>query len=107
MHEAARKQLMEQRERFAVGMIGFSVEHDAEFRARFLERVCGLKDQSRTEGWEVFIEPENWGDLILEHPASRLFLVIEFKIGANLEERQNPSMPRFFTRAKNGERAGY
>jgi len=50
---------MEQQERFAVGMIAFTFEHDAEFRAHFLERVCDLKDRSRAVGWEVEVEPES------------------------------------------------
>jgi len=71
MNEAARSQLMVQQERFAVGMIGFAIEHDDKFRAHFLERICDLADLSRTDGWEVLVEPENWGDLVLKHPVSR------------------------------------
>src|SRR5437016_8767186 len=98
---------MKQHERFAVGMIGFALEHDSKFRAHFLERVCGLNDLPRTNGWEILVEPENWGDLVLKHRATDSFIVAEFKIGAELEEHQNPSSERFFLPARNGERAGY
>ena len=88
-------------------MIGFALEHDSKFRAHFLERVCGLNDLPRTNGWEILVEPENWGDLVLKHRASGSFVVVEFKIGADLEQHQNPSMQRFFAPARNAERSGY
>ncbi len=61
LDERERKQAIEQQERFAVGMIGFALEHDAAFRAHFLGAVCGLQDLADARGWEIFVEPENWG----------------------------------------------
>jgi hypothetical protein len=98
---------MKQQERFAVGMIGFALEHDDKFKAHFLESVCGLKDLPRAGCWEVLVEPESWGDLVLKHRDSSSLVVVEFKIGANLEEHQNPSTERFFLPPRTGERAGY
>lgn len=105
--DAARKRRMEQQERFAVGMIGHALEHDAEFRRHFFERVCGLPELSLAHDWDVLIEPHNWGDLVLKHRASNSLLVAEFKIGAELAEHQNPSSPRFNSPSRNGECAGY
>ena len=107
LDERERKQAIEQQERFAVGMIGFALEHDAAFRAHFLGAVCGLQDLADARGWEIFVEPENWGDLVLKHRASGFFLVAEFKIGAELKKHQDPSEARFFQRADNGKRGGY
>src|SRR6184192_2639719 len=107
LDEAAREQRMDQQERFAVGMIGFALEHDSKFVAHFLERICGLKDLPGTNGWKILVEPEDWGDLLLKHTDSSSLVVVEFKIGANLEEHQNPSTERFFLPARNGEGAGY
>jgi hypothetical protein len=107
LEEGARKKLVEQQERFAVGMIGFALERDSKFRAHFLGRVCGLKDLPGTSSWEILVEPENWGDLVLKHRATSSLLVAEFKIGANLEEHQNPSADHFYLPARNGKKAGY
>ena len=98
---------MDQQERFAVGMIGFALGHDVEFRAHFLEKVCGFRDLSRVSDWEILVEPEDWGDLVLKHIASKSFIVTEFKIGANLEGHQNPSEPLFALPSRDGQRAGY
>ena len=46
MDEKARKQPMDQQERFAVAMIGFALENDRGFAAHFLEKVCALNDLS-------------------------------------------------------------
>ena len=105
--DSAREQGMKQQERFAVSMIGLALEHDPKFLAHLLERVCGLKGLSGAHGWEVFVEPQNWGDLVLKHRASSSFVVVEFKIEANLEEHQNPSTKRFFLPTRTGECAGY
>jgi hypothetical protein len=105
--DPAHEQRIEQQERFAVGMIGFALEQDFEFRVHFLERVCGLKDLSRASGWEILVEPENWGDLVLKHRPSDSFVVAEFKIGAPLEGHQNPSDPIFYLPSRNGQAAGY
>jgi len=107
LDEAAREKPNEQQERFAVGMIGFVLEHDSKFRAHFLEKVCGLRDLPQTNGWEILVEPAHWGDLVLKHRASNSFVVAEFKIRAKLEEHQNPSMPRFFLPGRNGACDGY
>ncbi|MGA9451038.1 MAG: hypothetical protein WBW41_06800 [Verrucomicrobiia bacterium] len=102
-----RKQRMEQQERFAVGIIGFVLEHDSGFRKHFLEKVCGLNDTSEMDGWEILIEPENWGDLVLKHRASNSLIVTEFKIGAELAGHQNPSSPAFKLPSRDGCCAGY
>ena len=102
-----REKRNKQQERFAVGMIGFTLGHDDKFKAHFLESVCGLKDVPRAGCWEVLVEPESWGDLVLKHRDSSSLVVVEFKIGANLEEHQNPSTERFFLATRTGERAGY
>ena len=107
LNDLERKHRMEQQERFAVGMIGFAVKHDVHFKAHFLDKVCGLMNLSNAEDWEVSVEPENWGDLILKHRPSGTFVVAEFKITAELAEHQNPASPLFDEPAANGQCAGY
>lgn len=98
---------MEQQERFAVGMIGFVLEHDVEFRVHFLANVCGLKGISRSHGWEVSVEPDNWCDLILKHRKSKSLVVAEFKLADGLANHQNPCKRLFDLPATNGRCAGY
>lgn len=105
--ELAQKQRMEQQERFAVSVIGFELERDVEFRAHFLDKICGLNDLSRAAGWDVSVEPRTWGDLVLKHRASNSLLVAEFKIGAELRPHQNPANVLFNSPAKDSQPAGY
>jgi len=84
--EELREKRNKQQERFAVGMIGFTLGHDDKFKAHFLESVCGLKDVPRAGCWEVLVEPESWGDLVLKHRDSSSLVVVEFKIDANLQK---------------------
>ena len=107
LDDAARKQRMEQQERFAVSMIGLTLRHDSEFRLHFLESICRLTDLAASEGWEVSVEPVNWGDLVLKHRTSSSLLVVEFKIDSELREHQDPSKPQFTSSAKDGQCAGY
>jgi hypothetical protein len=89
------KQRMEQHERFAVAMIGLVLDHDEKFRAHFLDRLCGLGNQPDPSGWEVYVEPHNWGDLVLIHRTSLRLVVVEFKIDSPLKDHQNPENPEF------------
>src|SRR5437016_3644591 len=95
LDEEARKEHMDQQERFAVGMIGFVLDHDSNFKQHFLEKIWGFNDLPQPADWEVQVEPENWGDLVLTHGFSNSLLVVEFKIGAELEPHQNPSCSEF------------
>jgi len=88
-------------------MMGLALEHDAEFKAHFLERICGLKDLTSAEAWQVAVEPENWGDLVLKNRQAGLFVVAEFKITAKLADHQDPSKSLFDAPAVNGQCAGY
>jgi hypothetical protein len=98
---------MEQQERFAVGMIGLALSLDREFRAHFLHNICELKDWAAADGWEVLVEPGNWGDLVLEHRVSSSLVVAEFKIDSRLNEHQNPSKRQFTLPPRAGRCAGY
>jgi hypothetical protein len=93
--EAERKQIMEQHERFAVGAVGFVMDHDPDFPSHFLDRICELRNLPTGGKWEVLVEPENWGDLVLTHKDLSWLVVVEFKIDAVLEDHQNPTKPAF------------
>jgi hypothetical protein len=107
LDDRAAQQHQEQRERFAVAAIGFALEHDSVFRSHFIGDVCGLKDISGTNDWNISVELDNWGDLVLKHEASRSLLIAEFKIGADLQDHQNPEKPQFELPRQGGQCAGY
>ena len=79
------KKKHEERERFSVAAIAFCLEHDNRFKARFLRAIGGPPPASISK---ISVEPEHWGDLVLE--GSRHVLVLEFKLGALLQDHQSP-----------------
>ena len=75
----------EERERFSVAAIAFCIEHDKAFKRHFLKVVAGLSGEHITK---VTLEPEHCADLVLE--GDRHVFVLEFKLGALLQDHQNP-----------------
>lgn len=88
--EATRERKHHERERFCVAAIAFCLEHDEAFKAHFLHVMAGLDSPDIPS---VTLEPESWGDLVLEGPCH--VFVIEFKLGAMLQEHQSPAAPKF------------
>jgi hypothetical protein len=88
----------EQKERFAVAMIGLVLQHDASFREHFLKNICGMESDSTDDSWDIAVEPANWGDLVMEQRGGgrpRQLLVVEFKIEAELAAHQTPGLAEF------------
>lgn len=83
-----------QRERFAASMIAFAMQYDARFKTHFLESF-GCKLGSGRAGFKVLIEPDDWGDIVVENEDTKTVFVLELKIGAKLAEKQNPSKDLF------------
>ena len=52
--------------------------------------------RGEAEGFKVLIEPDPWGDLVVRNDKVKHALVFEFKIGAQLENKQNPSKDEFW-----------
>jgi hypothetical protein len=91
--DSERQRKHEERERFAVAAIAFCYQHDPQFRDFFLKVVANLK---RNEIETINVEPERWGDLVLEGEED--VVVLEFKLQALLGEHQDPnSKGRLFT----------
>lgn len=93
--QAERKRLMYQYERFAVGAVGFVLDHDLGFRSHFLQQICQFQSLPKPAAWEVLVEPHNWADLMLTHRTSSRLVVVEFKIGSKLKDHQDPTKPEF------------
>jgi len=75
-----------ERERFSVAAVAFCFKYDPVFKSHFLKAVADLPPESITED---VVEPHEWGDLVLEGP--RHVLVLEFKLGALLQDHQSPN----------------
>ena len=88
------KREQRENERFAVAAIAFCLKHDESFRRHFFEKVCRQNDGSELNGdFRIEFEPKPWADLKIQN-AGREY-VIEFKIGARLEPKQNPNNDEF------------
>ena len=81
----------EERERFSVAAIAFCLEHDKGFKRHFLD-VIGKLSHDRIGN--VILEPEHYADLVLEGEGH--VFVLEFKLGALLQDDQNPEDPIAF-----------
>src|SRR5216683_1340523 len=58
MDQESREKHQKQRERFAVGMIAFTMCQDPNFRKHFLERVCRFPPElAGADGWDILVEP--------------------------------------------------
>ena len=89
--DSARRKEREERERFSVAAIAFCIEHDASFKRHFLHAVAHLSPEDVTK---VTLEPQQYADLVLEGP--RHVLVLEFKLGAPLQDHQSPETRTFW-----------
>jgi len=82
-------------ERFAVAAVAFCLKYDERFRRHFWNKVCRQDgDSDLRPDALVTIEAENWSDLKIENGDCRC--IVEFKIGADLEKKQNPNEKEFF-----------
>jgi hypothetical protein len=84
-------------ERFTVASVAFCLQHDDEFRNHFFTRICRLAGDPQLEQWNVDVEPHAWGDLIIRNKPKQGHFVyaVECKIGAFLEDHQNPDEDAF------------
>lgn len=87
-----------ERERFAAAAVAFCLQHSPRFREHFWRTTCGTEgDPPKAPDFEVGIEPVHWADLRLTAQFShrRTVWVIEFKIHADLADKQNPKHIKF------------
>src|SRR6266498_2924231 len=95
-NKATREKKHEERERFSVAAVAFCFQYDKSFRAHFLKVAAGL---SPCGTWSATVEPEQWGDLVIEGP--RHLLVLEFKLGPLLQDHQSTEA-RIFSKSGYG-----
>jgi hypothetical protein len=80
---------------FAVAALGFALKHSPPFRQHFLSRICGLS-KARIRPPEIALQAFDHSDLAIKIPEASALYVVEAKIGAKLEPKQDPHDPGFF-----------
>ena len=98
--DVASDDIMQQKERFAVAMVGFTLQYETDFCRKFLAVVCGIAKNIASDPVQVEFEVPGCGDLAI-HCGDKSFF-FEFKIKAPLEPRQDPNNKLAFEEEKRG-----
>jgi hypothetical protein len=100
--EAENEKRWEQCERFAVAAIAYCLENNREFCGYFLMNICGAGEEDLSIRFEIIVEDDLWGDLVLL--CDRKVYVVECKIDAALMPHQNPSTDEFWREGGYGKK---
>lgn len=84
------------RELFAVAAVAFVLKHDETFRARFFREICGFAASAGRAMPRIEVQPHDHSDLAIKDEVAASLFVVEFKVGAELEEKQNPRHDKAF-----------
>lgn len=83
------------RELYAVAAVAFAIKHDDSFRCHFLSAVCGIAPHSN-DALTLAVQPFDHSDFSMKDAGGVWLVVVEFKIGAALEDKQNPAKTQAF-----------
>lgn len=83
-------------ELFAVAGVAFLIKHDESFRRTFLRSICGVAEADLDRQFEVEVQPASHADLRLRCAETKALYIVEFKLGAFLQPKQNPAQPDAF-----------
>lgn len=89
-------------ELFAVAGVAFLIKHDASFRRLFLQKICGVAETDLDFPFELEVQPASHADLRLRCAETKALYVVEFKLGAILQPKQDPTQPDAFFKADSG-----
>jgi hypothetical protein len=102
-------QNQERLEIFAVAAVGFALKHNLQFKQNFLKKFADIEKDFTN--FEPEIQASDCTDLKLENRHERVLVVVEFKVRASLQAKQDPwldcrkpdddSLP-FWSEASNG-----
>jgi hypothetical protein len=97
---------------FAVATVAFVLKHDEKFRAHFFHEICGFAGSAVPPRPQIEVQPFDHSDLAIKDEANSSVYVVEFKVGADLEQKQNPKHEKeFFAKGGYGklilEESGY
>jgi hypothetical protein len=88
-----------QSEVFAVAALGFALRHEPRFLRFFLKDVCSIPNVAAASEYEIRCQDGHKSDLAIIRPGKQV-VVVETKINAALQPKQNPTLDAF--RAKSG-----
>ncbi len=83
-------------ELFAVAGVAFLLKHDPSFRRTFLQRICGMSEAETDHRIEVEVQPDAHADLRIRCQETKALYIVEFKLGAHLQPKQDPAQPEAF-----------
>lgn len=90
------------KELYAVVAVAFGLKYDPQFREHFLGTVCGIA--ATTDSIPILeVQPFDHSDFAIKDAVDRWLLVVEFKIDAKLEQKQNPGSQKFFSQGGYGQ----
>ena len=90
-------------ELFAVAAVAFAIKHDKDFCRHFLSRICGETEYFDYSDLLIEVQPHDHSDLAIKVKATKTIYIVEFKIGADLAEKQNPDEVAFFDKGGYGK----
>ncbi len=83
------KQAQERKELFAVAAVAFTMKHEADFKRHFLKEVCGVNDTGNADDYKILLQPHDFDLALLKATEKSEAIVVEFKVGADLEPKQD------------------
>ena len=92
-----------QKEMFAVAAVAFVLKHDEKFRAHFLHKICGFALSVVPPRLRIEVQPHHHSDLAIKDDANSSVFIVEFKVGAELEPKQDPNKKAFLAKGGYGK----
>lgn len=89
-------------ELFAVAAVAFLLEHDAAFRRTFWQKICGVTGADLDCPFAVEVQPASHADLRLTCAETKTVCIVEFKLGAHLQPKQDPTKYDAFMKPGSG-----
>ncbi len=83
------EQAQERKELFAVAAVAFTMEHEADFKRHFLKEICGVNDTGDADDYKISLQPHDFDLVLLKDGEKSEAIVVEFKVGAPLEKKQD------------------
>ena len=83
------------RELFAVAAVAFVIKHDAVFANDFLVRVAGVPMADLHHNFKILPQAADCADLLIEDLRNDRRYIVEFKVHAQIEDKQSPAKTAF------------
>jgi hypothetical protein len=87
-NDGEEKQRQNRLELFTVAAVAFTIKHDSEFKRHFLKMICDVPDPTNVDDYVILLQPYDF-DMVLCDDKTSEVIVIEFKVNAGLEKKQD------------------